>query len=215
MSIIPDSDETLIVDQTAGNGNGNGYPTEEEPEDVGSEPEIDEDWGDIRRPPEVPARWQDIGFYVAENHLKGRVVVRRDPASNADLTWQLHEDRLFVLTPKDRGPVAEDLLLRQYDIADELRASGSKKAGDKVAQAGFADQVRGAITPLWAGINFILRCQPYEDPPGHLLNTPAGVRDLRERRTHPLKEVPYLFTSCTAGSFADGRGRRGGSTGPC
>ena len=46
MSIIPDSDETLIVDQASVNGDGNGPLNSE-----ADEPEADEDWGDIRRPP--------------------------------------------------------------------------------------------------------------------------------------------------------------------
>ena len=193
--------EPLIVDQTAVNGNGNGHhPPEEEPEEVVSEPELDEDWGDIRRPPEVPARWQDIGAYVAEHHLQDNVVVRHDDDSGEDLTWQLRTGLLWELAPKDRAPIAERLLVLQHQIVQELSAAGSAQAAKKAAQEGFADQVRGKVTPFWAGANIVLRSRPLEDPPAHLVNTPAGVRDLRARRTHPLKELPFLFTSCTSGA---------------
>ena len=127
MSIIPDSDETLIVDQASVNGDGNGplnseanepeanepeanEPEADEPEadeDWGDEPEADEDWGDIRRPPRVPPRWQDIGADAAERHLKDSVVVLHDDASGEDLTWQLRNGQLWELVPKDRAPIAE------------------------------------------------------------------------------------------------------------
>ena len=213
MSIIPDSDETLIVDQTAVNGNGNGHhPTEEEPEEVVSEPELDEDWGDIRRPPEdgrapaVPDRWQDIGAYVAEHHLKDTVVLLHNDDEGVELAWQLR-GQVWELTPKDRSTIAERLLVMQHQIAQELREAGSASAAKKIAQAGLVDQLRGKVTQFWSGANVVLRKNPLELPPVHLLNTPDGVRDLRNGRTHPMREVPFLFTSCTngrPGAFLDG-----------
>ena len=250
MSIIPDSDETLIVDQASVNGDGNGplnseadepeadepeanepeaddpeaddpetnepeadepeanEPEADEPEanepeanePEADEPEADEDWGDIRRPPRVPPRWQDIGADAAERHLKDSVVVLHDDASGEDLTWQLRNGQLWELVPKDRATIAERLLVLQHQLVEELRAASSAKAATKVAQAGFADQVRGKVTPFWAGANVVLRKRPRADPPAHLLNTPDGVRDLKSRRTHPLGEMPYLFTSCTSGA---------------
>ena len=205
MRIIPDSDETLIVGQASVNGDGNGPLNSEADE---PEPEADEDWGDIRRPPEVPPRWQDIGADAAERHLKDSVVVLHDDASGEDLTWQLRNGQLWELAPKDRAPIAERLLVLQHQLVEELRAAGSAKAATRVAQAGFADQVRGKVTPFWAGANVVLRKRPLADPPAHLLNTPDGVRDLKSRRTHPLREMPYLFTSCTSGApgtFRPGR----------
>ena len=205
MSIIPDSDETLIVDQASVNGDGNGPLNSEADEPEADEPEADEDWGDIRRPPKVPPRWQDIGADAAERHLKDSVVVLHDDASGEDLTWQLRNGQLrngqlWELARKDRAPIAERLLVLQHQLVEELRAAGSAKAATRVAQAGFADQVRGKVTPFWAGANVVLRKRPLADPPAHLLNTPDGVRDLKSRRTHPLREMPYLFTSCTSGA---------------
>ena len=54
MRIIPDSDETLIVDQASVNGDGNGPLNSEADEPEADEPEADEDWGDIRRPQRRP-----------------------------------------------------------------------------------------------------------------------------------------------------------------
>ena len=182
MSIIPD--ETLIVDQASVNGNENDHEDDYlDSED--SEPEADEDWGDIRRPPKVPPRWQDIGAYAAERHLKDSVVVLHDDASGEDLTWQLRNGQLWELAPNDRAPIAERLLVLQHQIVEELRAAGSAKAATRVAQAGFADQVRGKVTPFWAGANVVLRKRPLADPPAHLLNTPDGVRDLKSRPDPP------------------------------
>ena len=204
MSIIPDSDETLIVDQASVNGDGNGPLNSEADEPEANEPEADEpeadepeanepeaddpeandpeanepeaddpeanepeadepeanepeanealgrrglgrrargrrgprptrtegdeDWGDIRRPPRVPPRWQDIGADAAERHLKDSVVVLHDDASREDLTWQLRNGQLWELVPKDRAPIAERLLLLQQQLVEELR-DGSARAG--------------------------------------------------------------------------------------
>ena len=215
MPIIPNQDASLIVDQTAVNGNGNSHhpPEAEDPEKGGSDPGLDEDWGDIRRPPEdghapaVSNRWQDIGAYVAEQYLKETVVVRRDGYSGLDLTWQLRDGRLWELAPNSRGAIAERLLVLQSQIVQELWEAGSAAASKKVSLATYEGQVTGQINSFWAGANVVLRRGPLPEPPLHLVNTPAGVRDLQTGRTHPMKEVPYLFTSCTngdPGSFLDG-----------
>ena len=105
----------------------------------------------------MPPRWQDIGADAAERHLKDSVVVLHDDASGEDLTWQLRNGQLWELVPKDRATIAERLLVLQHQLVEELRAASSAKAATKVAQAGFADQVRGKVTPFWAGANVVLR----------------------------------------------------------
>ena len=151
MSIVPDSDETLIVDQASVNGDGNGPLNSE-----ADEPEADEDWGDIRRPPKVPPRWQDIGADAAERHLKdgrttGKTAVE-PPANRREAAGKPLENRRKTAGKplENRRKTAGKPLENRRRTAGKLPETTGKTAVE-LAGKRLENRRKTALENRWAG----------------------------------------------------------------
>ena len=145
----------------------------------------------------LPARWFNVGLWVAEQVLCPDYVYESKSAA----WWAWRDECHWEMLPTNSHEIGDRLHKQQYALAHQLRNSGADATAALTASKEWQEQVRGTSSPFMAGLRHQLT-RKLRLPPDHIVAVANGILNLSDDALHPHDpRGPYLITAVANGAY--------------
>ena len=145
----------------------------------------------------LPARWFNVGLWVAEQVLCPDYVYESKSAA----WWAWRDECHWEMLPTNSHEIGDRLHTQQYALAHQLRISGADATAALTASKEWQEQVRGTSSPFMAGLRHQLT-RNLRLPPDHIVAVANGILNLSDDALHPHDpRGPYLITAVANGAY--------------